>query len=496
MKKLLIYIVFLFAVVCFGYAFFKDELLENEKSKTSANEVENSESLDEIDEEEIQKNIEVLTKRIELKDMISIWDQYFNNEELLLALMQYKKVLKENPNDSKIIYKIWELLFIMKNFSEASDYYKQILHYSNFDQKKYILSLIYWADLTKSSDRQKIKDEIYKNIMDWETRFFYANSIDCIENFHDCKVKFKDKFNELKNNPSSNELKEILTSETNYKNFWLEDISYKNTLYIWSFYKLKLYPVVIYLWEEILKEKPNYKAVQKLVAQSYYEMWNYKKTQDYLRWYFELESTDKNAAYLLWITNLKLNEHYFSIFYLNKALSLWYEDELSIKRKLIYNYYMRNNYDKIYELFYEIDDMNWITADDYNIVVNFSLNNWYINKALEIARKWATKFSNQVIFYEYLAKVYYDNSEKKKKKNYVDKWLQIDKCNELFNYLDWLISVNKRDYKTAEKKFKTAKNCYPEWKYTKEIDLQLKMIKNRLEEESYRNSSDWLRSLD
>jgi hypothetical protein len=44
------------------------------------------------------------------------------------------------------------------------------------------------------------------------------------------------------------ELIEIKNSLQTYTDFWLVNIYYKNTLVIWSFMKLKLYPLSIKLW--------------------------------------------------------------------------------------------------------------------------------------------------------------------------------------------------------------------------------------------------------
>jgi len=52
----------------------------------------------------------------------------------------------------------------------------------------------------------------------------------------------------------------------------LEDIYYKDALIIARFFQDKMYPLAIQLGNQLEAEKPNYKAILKVIAESYFEL--------------------------------------------------------------------------------------------------------------------------------------------------------------------------------------------------------------------------------
>lgn len=422
----------------------------------------------------IKSKLETIKNRYKIKDIISKWDNYFQNEQLWLAVIQYKIALNKNPDDYKIIEKIWDIYFEMKKFEEANSYYSKLLNNIGFNNNKYILSLIYSIDLTKKSNIDYLKKEIGKNISDKEKVFFYTNALYCLEDFHLCKKNFDEKITMEKDAIKTEELIEIKNILQTYNDFWLVDLYYKNSLIIWSFMKLKLYPISIVLWKKLLKEKEDYKAIIQIISQSYFDLGNYKSSYVYLKKYFELTPNDSNAAYILWIINLKLNDYILSNIFLNKALYLWYKDTLNVKRKVAYNYYMLNEHDKMYKIFDEIiKTEKKVTKDDINIMINHSIETSKNNKTFEWTKKWLQLFPKEPIFYAYMWKIELDRWQEKLASVYLKRWLKIDPNNQLITYIYWLLYKKENNKEEAKKYLEKAYNFDKKSTLSKEIKKEL-----------------------
>ena len=62
-----------------------------------------------IDKQKIDNKIEALKKKIKLKWLISKADMYFDENEYMIALVEYQKILKDLPNDEEINVKTWDI---------------------------------------------------------------------------------------------------------------------------------------------------------------------------------------------------------------------------------------------------------------------------------------------------------------------------------------------------------------------------------------------------
>lgn len=433
----------------------------------------------ELTEEDLKKKVEALKNRVKIKDIILKWDSYFQNDQLTLALIRYKEAHKKSPNDDLVIEKIADTLTAMKKFGDATVYYEMLIKHPNFDDNKYILSLFYSYDLKNKEQVDLIKSKINENVIDEEKKFFYTNTLYCLEDFHLCKKNFDEKIFAKESNITWNELNEIKNAIQNYTNFWLVDIYYKNALLIWSFMKLKLYPISIILWENLLKEKNDYKAILQIVAQSYFELWDYENANWFLKRYFELSPDDANAAYILWIINIKVWEYILSNIYLNKAITLLYKDPLNVKRKLIYNYYILENYEKMYQIF---DDMlkneKDITLDDIIPVIIFAIENDLNNKAYEWTKIALNKFPEEVTLYAYMWKLEIDRWFVELAEPYLNKWLEINPKNQLVNFYLWLLKIKENNLDEAKKYLEESLKLDKKSEIAKEIKSTIEKIEN------------------
>lgn len=461
-------------VLAISFYLSKSNIAETEDNSWQINNIWLSE---ETNHNLIKSKLEIIKNRLKLKDIISKWDNYFQNDQLWLALIQYKIALNKTPDDYKIIEKIADIYFELKNFKESLTYYEKLINIQWFNKEKYILSLIYSNDILKKSWRESIIYQIEKNINDKEITFFYKNTLFCIEDFHQCKKNFDEKIITDKDNLKTTELNEIKHAIKTYTDFWLVDLYYKNSLIVWAFMKLKLYPISIFLWKKLLEERNDYKAILQIIAQSYFEIWNYEKSQYYLKKYFELTPNDPNAAYLLWIINLKNKEYIISNIFLNKALLLKYNDSINVKRKLAYNYFMLWDKEKMFKTF---DDMikyeKNITKDDVNIIINQAIENNISNKLPEWIKAWIKLFPKEAIFYAYMWKLELDNWKLSLATIYIKKWLKIDDKNQTLNYILWLIYIKENKKEEAKTILQKAYDADKKSNLSKEIKKELDNI--------------------
>ncbi len=421
---------------------------------------------------EIKDKMDILKQRTKIKDLISRWDNYFINDQLNLALLKYNEALLRNPKDELLIEKIANTFFEMKRFDDAVSYYKKLILKEQYE-KRYILSLFYSKDLTKKEERDLLKDTIKLDIKDSEKVFFYTTSIDCIDDFHLCKKTFEEKIQN--EDVKSNELKWMKTIMSTYLSFWLTDIYYKNALVIWWFLKEKLYPITIILSQNILKEKPDYRTIIQILAQSYFDLWDYKNANFYLKSYFSIDQNDANWAYLLWIINLKLWEYILSNIYLNKAVDLNYNEKINVKRKLVYNYYLLENYEKMYNTFDEmLNNEKKIEVDDITPIINFALEKWEKEKVYNWVRKSIELFPKNPTFYGYMAKLERERWFLDKAIVYTSSWLLLDNENQFLNQELALIKISSWDLELAKdilnKVVKIDKNSEYWKKSQEEID--------------------------
>ena len=119
-----------------------------------------------------------------------------------------------------------------------------------------------------------------------DEKFYYENSLHCLENFHECKVSFQNFFTQVQTQSGKTleyePLADIQKAFQNYENFQLDDVSLKNAFIIASYYSHGLYPLSIILSKKELEAKKDYKPLLKIVAQSYFKLGEYESAKAYL----------------------------------------------------------------------------------------------------------------------------------------------------------------------------------------------------------------------
>jgi len=409
-----------------------------------------SETWEEItDQEIVQNKIETIRKRLALKGLIIDGDTYYRDWQLPLALKKYQDFYKQNSEDDLIKKKIADTYFEMKKFESALSYYKQLSTIDGESTHQMNLSLWYSTDLRDPIQRKRLLWTLEETHSKWDILFYNTNSLSCVSDFHSCKVDFDIYFTPQED--ESEEPYEIIWEEIpqkkwtlithpellnireaieNYRNFQLDDVTLKNAYIIWAYFEDKMYNLAAILGEELLLERPWYKPVLKIVAQSYFELGDYKNARSTLSKYYEIDDNDPAVAYMLWVVHTKLKDFVLSNIYFSKALSLSYTPSTNVYRQLVHNYYTLENESKIRSTFkdmikfeenYEVSDLS--LAIYYHIL-------WkdYIT-ALKWAKLWQEKFPETTDFYGYEWWIYREQWNISLAENILESWLKLDSNN-------------------------------------------------------------------
>lgn len=368
-----------------------------------------------INGQEMQSRIDILKKRLSLKWLIQDGDIHFQNEEYTRALAKFLQVHKQNPADQSIIQKIWDIYFNLNKYSQATKYYSQIKDYNQLDIDKSIKSLFYSQEL-KANNISYLTGELLTYNLSDEQQFYYNNSLTCVTDFKDCRQKYNDYFalqkqtietwsweTIVESTVTLPELKNIQSAIENYENFQLDDLSYKAALISGAYFQNQLYPIAIATSQDTLINSPDYRPLIKIIAKSYYEMWDYINAKKFLIQYNGLWDNEPEISYFLWIVHQKLREYTRSTIQLRKSVQLWFEREIDVKRRLLFNYYQLWDTDKMLWIFQEMvrDNINDLTVQDMSLAIFYHILNNEIDKA-EIFTTFALKkFPENEVFYWY-----------------------------------------------------------------------------------------------
>jgi len=424
---------------------------------------------------EARKKLDTLRKRYSYKWLIMSWDMHMNNDEYLLALKNYLEVLKWNAKDEKIIQKIGDTYFEMKKFDKAYLYYSKIKAYKSLDKNKAILSMLYWKELSLDN-LSYFYSEIDSFDLWLEYSFYYKNSISCLEWFHECKLKFNEYFDN--NEITIDELKNIKNAITNYRNFKVKELYYKNTLILWAFFENRLYSVSVKLWKDILKDKPWYRPLLQIIAKSYYELWQYNFAKKYLSDYYTLSPDDESAIYMIGVVKMKLKDYLISNIFFDKLLKNNYKNILDLKKNMIYNYYKLGDTEKMLTMFKSIVKYDNITESDIGLAIYYHIINGEMDYAKDLTNQFLEKYPNNDMFYTYLWWIDKEQLDIINAEINFKKAISLYPRNTMATFNMWLINLDKWNTIIAKIYFNKTIKIDKNWEYwvlaKKELDKLLK----------------------
>ncbi len=460
-----------------------------------------------------------LRKKMALKWLILKWDISLQKWDYTSALVKYKQINKEIPNDKSIILKLWDINYILKKFDNAYMYYSQIKDYDKIDKNKIAKTLIFSSGLNNEKINY-INNELLTLWLDKEELFYYKTSLICVMDFGQCRKDFHDYFDIVKKqenntwtweNQTEIKFKDLIKLQKaieNYENFQLDDLNYKWALMAWAFFENWLYPIAIETSKNILKEKNDYKPLIKIIAKSYYELWDYIQAKLYLIEYSNLVKNDKEISFFLWVVYEKLNEYILSTIHFNNAIKNWYGDTLDLYKRIIYNYYELGDIDKMLETFKLIikEHKDKLTINDYNLAIYYNIINNKIKDAKEYTNEAIKKYPETEIFNWYMwwilmdeinrkinkksiNSIFSNNDNENNKKilvnnyieaeKYIDKWLEINDKNPMLNFIKWKLEVNKWEPKKAFLFFVKTNSLDSNWDFWQMAREEIKNMENK-----------------
>lgn len=437
------------------------------------------------------EKIETLRKRFSLRWIIARWDNFFDWNQLILALNEYAKALKQNPKDEQIIKKLALTYFELKRFQNSVEQFSKIETFLNKDEtNKYILSLIYQIDFTSNENIKITIDKINFLNITAEEKFYYTTIINSAIDFHQAKKSFEEYFTnnqELIFQPLIN----IKNAIINYNNFKSNDLYYKDALIIWTFFQARVFNISNILAENMLEQKPNYKPILLIIWKWNYELWNLEKSQKYLQEYYNLEPKDKDISYILWNINFKLHDYITSNLYYNVALDNWFEPKIELKRKLIYNYYLNWDNRAMLNMFSFLLDEENSTIDDFSLWIYHAILEWRNLNAIARSERWLQKFSWQnwyEVFYAYLWWVSRESRELDKSREYLIKWLSINSKDPLLTLNMGYLNEYEEKYNLALIYLKRTININWDWEFWELAQKEISEIEKYLSEKT---SNTW-----
>ncbi len=441
-----------------------------------------SNSVDDVAEEPNQNaainKYDVLKNNELYKKSIDTWDSFFVENKLISALKNYQTAQKIIPVDKELELKIWDVYYELKNYKFAFKHYKGNDTVPGFSKSKEVLSLFYWYYELWEEDIEALKTELQTLKFEEQEWVYYLNSLQCIVDFSKCKQFFKDYFYSPENlNIEFEELQRIKDGLEAYDNSETDDINYKNALVIGKFFENRQYPIVLRLWNELLEEFPDYESVIQMVAKSYYELWLYDEAHNILKPLHERKLSDAKISYFMWVINIRRKLFLSSSIYFNKALESWYEPVIDAKRKLVYNYFLIDNKEKMYlrlnDLLYE----EGVAESDFALWIYQALQDEKFDFALDYAKRGTVNFPETARFYGYIADIYMRVWKYDLATSALETWKRLDPLEPSIVYYEWKIAFANKDYNKAFITFKRVISLSRwEWEFVESAKVQLDAI--------------------
>lgn len=249
-----------------------------------------------------------------------------NNNEYNEAANIYERVLRLESSE-QVERKLAHVAFRAKKFQRSSDLYKKFekdLYQS--ENEEFLHALRYTGDGAFSETLKNI--DIPENM-----REAFQVSWICEHEFISCEKAIW----EYKHNYGP--IVDLKNALKNYEALGNKDASYKEALLIWALYKNKDYTTAMKIGENVLRKKPDYRPILKIVWFSAFMIHEYERAQWVLAKYKKLESKDPEVDFILWLIQFEKEDYETSNIYFNKAVLWGYKPKIVVERKLAYNYY-------------------------------------------------------------------------------------------------------------------------------------------------------------
>lgn len=425
--------------------------------------------------------IERLRQKIKTKWLIANGDIHLLENDYMVAILTYQKVLELSPDNQEVMQKIADAYYKMNNFKKAYEYYKKTKEYDKFEAESYIKSLINYKWI-HPGNIDTIKKEIANLSITDEQKFYYTTSLYCVISESKCRKDFTDYF--LKhNNIQDKNLARIKKALDDFKNFRSKDSYYEATFLSAAFYENGFYFISLKIAENVLKEKRDYKPIIKIAAQSSYEIWNYVVSKNLLLELKKLDSHDPKISYFLARVYEILNEKTLAIVHYKKAIKDWYKDTADIYRRFIFIYLEHQEQGKMLKEFHNLvsSDTKKLNKTDFSLAIYYNIIHDRLKTAESYSRKAIRLFPESEVFYWYLAWIMLQDDEINRIKmqiidNNVEKALKINKDNVMILMVKGILEYKQQNYNTSIIFLKKAYGMDTAFEYRKEIQSWLDKV--------------------
>lgn len=478
----LVAIFFVILLISFAgfYLYSKHYISDTKKDNNIQNNNENSEI--QSDSFSTEEKISQLKKRLNFRSIIRKWDFYSIKNMKETALQYYLNAYRKLKNDHTIEKKIADTYFELKNFQKAYDYYKKIPS-SERDAKisdKMLKSLMYtW--------NKNMRDELNNVSAPKEAKDYYDKVLVCYTWIVNCLNEFKsyswstEKVNTIKNDIL--EFEKVLHTDSNSKYAMLA----------WDFMKNNDYLAAALIAQETVKKRPNYTSALKIAWFAWYELWEYKKSNEFLQRYYNIEPKDVTVTYLLWIINFYLENYITSNLYLNAAVLNWYTPKNELQKRLAYNYYIiwdKKNMLKVFRYILAEDDS---TPEDYGVALYTSIEDKEYSKSMLWANKWVQKFPESDMLYAFrwwLYRLRWENDNALKDLNLA---ISMNPRNAIALYNFWIIAMDQNKFDASKKYFEGVIEADKNWTFWDDAETRLKELEKKQKEmsSSWQTISNW-----
>jgi tetratricopeptide (TPR) repeat protein len=279
-----------------------------------------------------------------------------NNNEYSEAASLYERVLRLTPS-REIERKLAHIAFRAKKFQRSSDLYKKFaddLYQS--EREEFLYALRYTGD-------GEFQERLAKMDIPEHLRQAFRVSWICENEFISCEKAIR----EYPHNYGP--IVDLKNALKNYEALGNNDASYKEALLIGAFYKNKDYTTAMKIWENLLRQKPDYRPILKIVGFSAFMINQYERAQWTLTKYKKLEPKDAEADFILWLIQFEKQDYETSNIYFNKAVLWGYKPKTVVERKLAYNYYVLGLYKNMFQvLWYLVLEKDATEADIVNAI--------------------------------------------------------------------------------------------------------------------------------
>lgn len=320
-------------------------------------------------------------ERVEM--LIKKADFLWANNEYTEAFQLYERALRLSPS-SDTERKLAHIAFKSKKFQKSADLYKKNIDILTLGEKQEFM----WA-LRYTGDEDFSVALANMALPDYMQAAFEV-SVLCEREFISCENAIRNyKYDYAPIRDLKNALK-------NYEALGNKDTNYKEALLIGAWYKNGDYTTAIKIGENLLRRKPDYRPILKIVWFSSYMIGSYDRSQAALSKYKKYEPKDPEADFLLGLIHFEKWDYETSNIFFNNAVLWGYKPKTVVERKLAYNYYVlgltKNMFQVLWYLVLEPD----ITQSDMSNAVYLALTNDEIRSAGEWLKQGLTKFPNSL----------------------------------------------------------------------------------------------------